>query len=104
MQAAAAAAMSFAHLDMRTPLVDSGFHGARDCNTLAAAAMHGCCTRSSAAARPVKTRDEARALPHLAPFAVELFLRGLDRCLVVVGFDPFAGRDPSHAIEAVKPV
>jgi len=66
--------------------------------------MHGCCTRSSVAARPVKTRDEARAFPHLTPFAVEFLLRGLDRCQVVVSVDPFAGRDPSHAIEAVKPV
>ena len=52
----------------------------------------------------LEPRDEAWALPQLARLAVQFLSRGLDRSFVVVGFEPFAGRNLAHAIEAVKPV
>jgi hypothetical protein len=48
--------------------------------------------------------DAPRALPQLAVHSVHHFLRRRDRGLVVVGFEPFAGRDLVDRIETVKPV
>ncbi len=52
----------------------------------------------------LEPRDAAVALPQLARLPVQHFSRRLDRSFVVVGFEPLAGRDLAHAIEAVKPV
>jgi hypothetical protein len=48
--------------------------------------------------------DAPRALPQLAVHSVHHFLRRRDRGLVVVGFEPFAGRDLIDPVEAIKPV
>jgi len=53
---------------------------------------------------PLEPSDEARPLPQLARPPVQFLSRGLDRSVVVVGFEPFRRRDLPHAIEAVKPV
>jgi len=59
---------------------------------------------SGLAVPPLEPRDQPRSLPNLAVTVAEPVSRRLDRLLVVVGVDPFAGRNPAHAIEAVKPV
>ena len=56
------------------------------------------------AVEPLEAGDQARPLPYFAVTVSEPFPRRLDRLLVVSGVDPFAGRNPAHAIEAVKPV
>ena len=55
-------------------------------------------------AAKVEASDEPSALPHLALITVVPFLRGLNRGLVVVRFDPVGGRDLIDPIEAIKPV
>ena len=59
---------------------------------------------ASAAALAIQSCDESVALPQLARLPVQFLSRRLDRSFVVVGFEPFAGRDLAYAIEAVKPV
>ena len=49
-------------------------------------------------------RDEPRALPELAIVPVHLRLRDLDRVPVILGFEPFAGRDLIDPVQAIKPV
>jgi hypothetical protein len=51
-----------------------------------------------------QTSDTARALPDLASPASKPFRRGRDSSAIVIRFDPLAGRDLAHAIEAIKPV
>ena len=48
--------------------------------------------------------DEPAALPQLAIVPVHQCLRDLDRGLVVLGFEPLAGRDLIDPVEAIKPV
>ena len=59
---------------------------------------------ASGLAAALDARDEAAPLPELAIMPVQFFPSDLDRGLVVVSFDPFAGRDFPDPVEAIKPV
>lgn len=49
-------------------------------------------------------RDQTPTLPQFAVVPVHHTFRDLDRGLVILGFDPFAGRDLIDPVEAIKPV
>jgi hypothetical protein len=61
-------------------------------------------TRTRRLILDAEASDAARALPDLASAVPKPFRRGRDSSAIVVRFDPLAGRDLSHAIEAIKPV
>jgi hypothetical protein len=52
----------------------------------------------------LEASDATRALPDLASPVPKPFRRGRDSSAIVIRFDPLAGRDLAHAIEAIKPV